>query len=58
MKLEKVQQRATRFVCNTFNPMDNVTTIIEQLGWQKLEHRRDNSRLCLLFKIIKYTAYQ
>ena len=31
--------------------MDSVTIMIDQLNWQKLEHRRDNSRLCLLFKI-------
>ena len=25
--------------------------------WQKLEHRRDNSRLCFLFKIIQHQVH-
>ena len=37
--------------------MNSVTTMIEQLGWQKLEHRRDNSRLCLLFKIMQHQIH-
>ena len=47
LELEKaVQRRAVRFGCNNYNPMDSVTTMIDQLNWQKLEHRRDNSHLC------------
>ena len=37
--------------------MDSVTTMIDQLNWQKLEHRRDNSRLCLLFKIMQHQIH-
>ena len=57
LELEKVQQRAARFVCNNYDPMSNVTTMLNQLKWQKLEHRRDNSRLCLLFKIIQHQVH-
>jgi hypothetical protein len=28
-----------------------VTNMITSLGWQSLEHRRHNSRLCMLYKI-------
>ena len=34
--------------------MSSVTTMLDQLKWQKLEDRRDNSRLCMLFKIIQH----
>ena len=37
--------------------MDSVTIMIDQLNWQKLEHRRDNSRLCLLFKIMQHQIH-
>ena len=58
MELEKVQQRAARFVCNNFNPMDRVSIMIEQLGWQKLEHCRDNSRYASSLRLcnIKYMS--
>ena len=36
--------------------MYSVTAMIDQLNWQKLEHRRDTSRLCLLFKILHHQA--
>ena len=57
LELEKVQRRAARFVCNNYDPMSSVTTMINQLKWQKLEHRRDNSCLCLLFKIIRHQVH-
>ena len=31
--------------------------MIDQLNWQKLEHRRDTSRLCLLLKILHQQVY-
>ena len=34
--------------------MYSVTTMLK---WQKLEHRRDNSCLCLLFKIIQHQVH-
>ena len=37
--------------------MSSVTTMLDQLKWQKLEHRRDNSRLCLLYKIIQHQVH-
>ena len=37
--------------------MSSVTTMLDQLKWQKLEHRRDNSRLCMLFKIIQQQVH-
>ena len=37
--------------------MSSVTAMLDQLKWQKLEFRRDNSRLCLLFKIIQQQVH-
>ena len=31
--------------------------MLDQLKWQKLEHSRDNSHLCLLFKIIQHQVH-
>ena len=53
LELERVQRRAARFVCNNYDPMYSVTAMIDQLNWQKLENRRNNSRLCLFFKIMQ-----
>ena len=52
-ELEKVQRRAARFVCNNYDPVYSVTAMIDQLNWQKLENHRNNSHLCLLFKIMQ-----
>ena len=58
MELEKVATvMSCNFVYNNFNSMDSITTMIEQLGWQKLEHCRDNSRPCLLFKIMQHQMH-
>ena len=57
LELEKVQRRAARFVCNNYDPISSVTTMLDQLKRQKLEHRRDNSCLCLLFKIIQHQVH-
>ena len=31
--------------------------MIDQLNWQKLENRRNNSHLCLLFKIMQHQIH-
>ena len=36
LEIEKVQQQATRFICNNYYPMYNITAMIDQLKWQKL----------------------
>ena len=49
--LEKVQQRAARWVTNQHDSMSSVTAILKELDWQPLELRRVHSRLCLLYQI-------
>jgi hypothetical protein len=51
--LENIQRRATRFVTNNYTNRTPgcVTNMITSLGWQSLEQRKQNSRLCMLCKI-------
>jgi hypothetical protein len=46
-------RRAARFVTNNYTDRTPgcVTNMITSLGWQSLEQRRHNSRLCMLYKI-------
>ena len=37
--------------------MYSVTAMIDQLNWQKLENRKNDSRLCLLFKIMEHQIH-
>ena len=52
-RLENVQRRAARFVCNNYNRDSSVTQMLEQLHWRPLSERRKHHRLTLLSKTIK-----
>ena len=49
-RLEAVQRRAARFVLNRYHNTSSVTRMLETLQWPKLESRRKNARLLMLFK--------
>ena len=51
-KLEMVQRRAARYVCNNYIQMASVTGMLQKLGWRSLEQRRADIRLVFLFKSI------
>ena len=51
-RLERVQQRAARFVFNNHKPLSSVASMVSQLGWKPLAERRREHRLSLLCKII------
>ena len=53
-KLEMVQRRAARFVKGRYGMFESVTQMLEQLTW--ISKRRENTRLILFYKIIKYLA--
>ena len=56
-ELEKVQNRAARFVTGNYNfKTGSMTSIFEQLGWESLHKRRKGSKLILLFKGLKGRA--
>ena len=48
--LEMVQRRAARFVKKDYKRTTSVTSLIDSLGWQSLQHRRRNARLINFFK--------
>ena len=50
-KLEGVQRRAARFVTGNHNPTDSVTAMIDELGWESLQTRRQRAKLTMMFRI-------
>ena len=56
-ELEKVQNRAARFVTGNYNfETGSMTGILEHLKWASLKKRRRDSRLILLYKGLKGKA--
>ena len=55
-KLEMVQRRAARYVCNRWHNTSSVAEMLGQLEWESLEHRRLNARLCTMYKIMHGAA--
>ena len=51
-KIEMVQHRAARWTLDNYSRQASVTEMLNHLGWRSLEQRRDDSRLCLFYKII------
>ena len=50
-KIEMVQRRAARFVNNDYSRYSHVSTMINALGWESLEHRRLVNQACMFYKI-------
>lgn len=50
--LEAVQRRAARFVCNDYSRYSSVSSMLEELQWPSLEHRRKLARLTLMYKVV------
>jgi len=43
-KLEKVERKGARFVCNNFLMYSSVSAMLKRLNWTSLKGRRDNLR--------------
>ena len=50
--LEQVQRRAARFTTGDYHTTSSVTAMLADLGWKRLEDRRKDLRLTLLYKIV------
>ncbi|MES9994057.1 MAG: reverse transcriptase family protein, partial [Candidatus Thiodiazotropha sp.] len=50
-KIEMVQRRAARWVSGKYSSYDSVSAMLGNLGWRPLEHRRNDSRLAMFYKI-------
>ena len=51
-KIERIQRRAARFVCNDYSYYSSVTAMISTLGWTDLASRRRDLRLTLFYKVV------
>lgn len=49
--IEKVQNRAARFVTNIYDRQSSITAILKALTWCPLGERRANARMKMLYKI-------
>ena len=48
--LEKIQRLGARFVNNSFSRYDEVTPMLQDLGWEPLQERRAKTKVTTLFK--------
>ena len=55
MELEKVQQRAARWVLNDYGRSSSVSSMLNQLSWPTLQSRRKLSRLHIVQSILSST---
>ena len=55
-KLEGVQRRSARFVCNKYSRKESVTSMLDDLEWPPLQQRRAESRLALFHRIVNRTV--
>ena len=50
-EIEMFQRRAIRWTMNNYSSHSSVSQMQQQLGWQSLDQRRADARLCMLYKI-------
>ena len=51
-KIEMVQRRVARWTLDNYTRQARVSEMLTHLGWRSLEQRRNDSRLCLFYRII------
>jgi hypothetical protein len=49
--VERVQRKAARFCLRNHKPMESVTGMLKDLGWDTLEIRRNKARLTMMYKM-------
>jgi hypothetical protein len=50
-KVESIQRRAARFITNNYDPRASVTTLLQDLNWPTLQHRRQLAKLIMMYRI-------
>jgi hypothetical protein len=50
-KIEMVQRRAARFVCGDYRT-SSVTSMLNSLQWDTIQHRRQHLKVIMLYRII------
>ena len=51
-KVEAVQRRAARFYHNDYRRTSSVTSMIQNLGWEELQHRREQCKTIMMYRIV------
>ena len=51
-KIEAVQRRAARFVTGDYRYTSSVTGMIQSLSWETLQHRRQQAKAIMMFRIV------
>ena len=51
-KIERVQRKGARFVCNNFSMYSSVTAMLNKLNSTSFKDRRDTSRLAMMYRIV------
>ena len=51
LKLEMVQRRYARFVCNDYRRTSSVTTMLDKLQWPSLQERRAQAKVVMIYCI-------
>ena len=51
-RLDSVQRRAARYVCNRWHNTSSVSAMLNELSWESLARRRERARLCMMYKVV------
>ena len=51
-RLDSVQRRAARYVCNCWHNTSSVSEMLNELSWGSLARRREQARLCMIYKVV------
>ena len=51
-ELEAVQRRAARLVSSDYSPTSSVTSMLDRLGWESLEQRRQKAKVVMMYRIV------
>ena len=51
-KVESVQMRAARFCYNDYRRTSNVTSMLQELGWEDLQSRREQNKVAMMYRIV------
>ena len=51
-RIDYVQRRAARYVCNRWHNTSSVSTMLHELSWESLARRRERARLCMIYKVV------
>ena len=50
-KVESIQRSAARYVMHDYSRESSVTTMLQDLGWNSLQHRRDVAKVTMMYRI-------